>query len=147
MASTSQQVCLLHLGGGHVSTLLGVRSSTLLAFLRGEPCFQRGCFPSHHSLVRFFSKLVLSQLLSLSLLLSQLLTLLKIKVAKREGARVPCSLHAALQPPIRKCLSVTTTSKPLCQRRKQKQQLMLEKIPLASRMFWPLLLLPCRVWF
>lgn len=129
--------------GGHVSIRSGVRTSTLPALLRREPCFQHGCVPSHHSLVRFFPKLLLSQLLSLSLLVFQLVTLLEIKVTEREGARVLCSLCAAFQPTIRKCLSLNTTSKPPC----QKQQLTLEKVPLAFRMSRSLSLVPCWVWF
>lgn len=84
--SASQQVCLFLLGGGHVSIRSGVRTSTLPALLRREPRFQHGCVPSRHSLVRFFPKLLLSQLLSLSLLVFQLVTLLEIKVTEREGA-------------------------------------------------------------
>lgn len=49
--------------------------------------FWHGYFSSHH---RFFSKLLLSQLLSLSILVFQLLTLLNREDTRREGDRVPC---------------------------------------------------------
>lgn len=64
---------------------LGVRSSTLPAFLS----FQHGYFSSHHRLVKFFSRLPLSLLLSLSIFVFQLLTLLNKEVTRREAARVP----------------------------------------------------------